>query len=80
MLESLYDHLKDGQESWEVLIVCDDCRDGTGEVALGWAKERGEDRIRVIKLEKNRGKGGAVTHVGPPLSLPPFDLRDLTQR
>lgn len=54
--------------SYEILIVDDGSKDRTSEIALEYAgkfkKEYGgENEIRVVKLERNRGKGGAVRHV-----------------
>lgn len=50
---------------WEVLIVSDGSTDKTIESALEFARELDRDSasaIRVVALEQNRGKGGAVTH------------------
>lgn len=48
---------------YEILIVDDGSRDRTVEVALAFARRHGlHDILRVIKLARNRGKGGAVTH------------------
>ncbi|EAQ88138.1 hypothetical protein CHGG_04757 [Chaetomium globosum CBS 148.51] len=48
---------------YEILIVDDGSRDRTVEVALSFARKHGlHDILRVVKLAKNRGKGGAVTH------------------
>ena len=51
-------------QGWEILIVSDGSTDRTVETALKFARKLGEDahRIRVISLQENRGKGGAVTH------------------
>jgi dolichyl-phosphate beta-glucosyltransferase len=55
-------------KGWEIIIVDDGSKDDTAEVALEWVKSRielgeiGEDQIRVVVLQHNRGKGGAVTH------------------
>ena len=52
-------------QGWEVLIVSDGSTDQTVETALRCARELEKDdrsSIRVIQLERNRGKGGAVTH------------------
>ncbi|KAI1168676.1 glycosyltransferase family 2 protein [Nemania serpens] len=48
---------------YEIIIVNDGSSDRTAEVALQFAREHGlHDILRVITLEKNRGKGGGVTH------------------
>lgn len=51
-------------QGWEILIVSDGSTDKTVEIALKFARKLGQDahRIRVISLQENRGKGGAVTH------------------
>lgn len=50
---------------WEILIVSDGSTDKTIETALAFARDLGKPSsasIRVISLQENRGKGGAVTH------------------
>ena len=57
--------------SYEVLLVDDGSSDGTARTALSLAEElkgAGGESLRVVKLEKNRGKGGAVIHVKLSLS------------
>lgn len=61
-----------GQSGWEILVVSDGSKDKTVDVALDFARkhklsdEASEHELggtlRVIVLEENRGKGGAVTH------------------
>ncbi|KAI1766189.1 glycosyltransferase family 2 protein [Hypoxylon sp. FL1150] len=48
---------------YEILVVNDGSKDRTAQVALEFAREHGlHDTLRVVTLEKNRGKGGGVTH------------------
>jgi dolichyl-phosphate beta-glucosyltransferase len=48
---------------YEILVIDDGSRDRTVEVALDFSRKHGlHDILRVVKLERNRGKGGAVTH------------------
>ncbi|KAL2175741.1 glycosyltransferase family 2 protein [Thermothelomyces heterothallicus CBS 202.75] len=48
---------------YEILVVDDGSRDRTVDVALAFSRKHGlHDVLRVVKLAKNRGKGGAVTH------------------
>ncbi|KAM4699706.1 dolichyl-phosphate beta-glucosyltransferase [Discoglossus pictus] len=46
--------------SYEVIVVDDGSKDKTTEVALKYSEQYGSDKVRVLTLKKNRGKGGAV--------------------
>uniref|UniRef100_A0A667YXT6 Dolichyl-phosphate beta-glucosyltransferase n=1 Tax=Myripristis murdjan TaxID=586833 RepID=A0A667YXT6_9TELE len=46
--------------TYEVIVVDDGSRDKTTEVALQYTRKYGADKVRVLTLVKNRGKGGAV--------------------
>lgn len=45
---------------YEIIIVSDGSTDKTVEVANGYSKRFGTEKVRVLALERNRGKGGAV--------------------
>ena len=55
-LRQALEYLAQRGVSYELLVVDDGSRDATAEVAEGFAGEG----VRVIRLERNRGKGGAV--------------------
>lgn len=59
------DAARDGEPAagYEIIIVNDGSRDKTVDVALDFSRRHGlHDILRVVNLERNRGKGGAVTH------------------
>ncbi|KAK2181299.1 hypothetical protein NP493_402g04013 [Ridgeia piscesae] len=51
---------KDKSFKYEIIIVDDGSTDKTSEVALMYSEKYGTEKVRVLTLEKNRGKGGAV--------------------
>ncbi|KAI8970246.1 nucleotide-diphospho-sugar transferase [Mycotypha africana] len=66
MLKETVDFLEsqkriDSTNSYEIIIVDDGSRDNTIDVVLKFAKDVPEADIRILALDKNRGKGGAVT-------------------
>lgn len=50
----------DSSFTWEVIIVDDGSSDSTAQLGHSYSKEESVHSVRVLKLEKNRGKGGAV--------------------
>ncbi|KDR19680.1 dolichyl-phosphate beta-glucosyltransferase [Zootermopsis nevadensis] len=62
MLDECLEYLESRRPAltYEVIVVSDGSQDGTAEVARKYAKNHGADTVRVLELETNRGKGGAV--------------------
>lgn len=65
MLDEALEYLEkrsqiDATFQYEMIIVSDGSKDSTVEVALQYAKKYSADKVRVLNLVKNRGKGGAV--------------------
>ncbi|XP_076788497.1 dolichyl-phosphate beta-glucosyltransferase isoform X2 [Arvicanthis niloticus] len=46
--------------TYELIVVDDGSEDQTSKVALKYCQKYGSDKVRVITLVQNRGKGGAV--------------------
>lgn len=51
---------RDSSFTYEVIIVSDGSKDGTVELAHSYSEKYSSEKIRVLALVKNRGKGGAV--------------------
>ncbi|SCU93187.1 LANO_0E03224g1_1 [Lachancea nothofagi CBS 11611] len=66
MLTDAIEYLQENMANkWEILIVDDGSRDGTSAFCLDLAQSEFKlqpGQLRVVKLAKNRGKGGAVRH------------------
>jgi len=65
MMDETIDYMKKREQkdpsfSWEIIVVDDGSKDTTTEIALNYSKREGVNKIRVLTLHKNRGKGGAV--------------------
>nr|XP_057942950.1 dolichyl-phosphate beta-glucosyltransferase isoform X1 [Doryrhamphus excisus] len=65
MMEEAMEYLESRQRqqpvfTYEVIVVDDGSKDKTSEVALQYTRKYGANKVRVLTLVKNRGKGGAV--------------------
>lgn len=65
MMEECMEYLESRQKqhpsfTYEVIVVDDGSKDKTTEVALTYSRKYGSDKVRVLTLAHNRGKGGAV--------------------
>merc|ERR550519_1392971 len=60
MLDECLEFLESRSSTYEVILVDDGSSDSTSSVGLGYTEKFGCDKVRVLTLGKNRGKGGAV--------------------
>ncbi|TNN23360.1 Dolichyl-phosphate beta-glucosyltransferase [Liparis tanakae] len=65
MLDEATQYLENRQKqqpsfTYEVIVVDDGSKDKTTEVASQYSKKYGADKVRILTLVENRGKGGAV--------------------
>lgn len=65
MLEECMEYLekrtaRDSAFKYEVIIVSDGSKDKTVDVANKYSEQYTSDKVRVLDLVQNRGKGGAV--------------------
>jgi len=68
MLDEALEYLEARQKkekkfTYEIIIVDDGSKDKTSQVGLEYSKKWSTDKVRVLTLETNRGKGGAVRMV-----------------
>lgn len=59
-LDFLESKAKTSNFSYEVIVVSDGSSDGTVNLALKYSKKYTSNKVRVLELTENRGKGGAV--------------------
>lgn len=59
-IEVLEERSKTSSFTYEIIVVSDGSVDGTVREALKYCKKLGTEKFRILDLENNRGKGGAV--------------------
>jgi glycosyltransferase involved in cell wall biosynthesis len=63
-IERTLDHtvafLEGRKESWEIVVADDGSRDHTPEIVQRYISRHGDERVRLVALPKNRGKGAAL--------------------
>lgn len=59
-LEFLENRSKNSDFKYEIIVVSDGSTDNTVKIAQEYVKSIGAEKLRVLELEMNRGKGGAV--------------------
>lgn len=68
MLDESIEFLEDKSRSigftYEIIVVSDGSKDKTVQVAQNYISKLGSEKMRVLELVTNRGKGGAVRLVG----------------
>lgn len=70
MLDSCLEWLTaSSQTSFEIIVVSDGSTDNTCDVVMEYVIKYGADCIRLLKLIKNRGKGGAVCLVSKMMHI-----------
>lgn len=65
MMDEALEHLEERKKklksfTYEVIVVDDGSKDKTTQTAQSYCNKYGSDKIRVLTLAKNRGKGGAI--------------------
>lgn len=58
--EFLENRCRNSDFKYEIIVVSDGSTDKTVKIAQEYTKKLGADKLRVLDLETNRGKGGAV--------------------
>lgn len=66
VLDNTYGRISKGKATgtgYEILLVNDGSKDKTVQIALDFSRKNNlHDVLRIVTLQENRGKGGAVTH------------------
>lgn len=68
MLDEAFEYLEsrcrgDRSFTYEIIVVIDGGKDNTPGVVMRYVDQYGSDKIRILDLHRNHGKGGAVRKV-----------------
>lgn len=75
MLDACMKWLVENKKSaFEVIVVSDGSTDGTCDVVMEYVEQYGVEQIRLLKLIRNRGKGGAVSLVNKTKLINPVQM------
>lgn len=55
--------LRDSSFTWELIVVNDGSKDHTPDIIMEYVQRESSEKVRLLNLEHNRGKGGAVKRV-----------------
>lgn len=65
-VDFLEERSQNSEFTYEIILVNDGSTDLTLKTTYNWIYKLGTDKFRVLNLETNRGKGGAVRLVNCP--------------
>lgn len=74
MLDEAIAYLELKNRTYEIIVVSDGSKDATVSVAQKYCELYGANKIRVLELIENRGKGGAVRLVSSIINFKFYHL------